>query len=234
MNKKKNGIIIVLIIGIILIVIAVWMYYQQEISDRKSKQTASNTTELYITTEVEEITTREVANAAENRSSTGKLRQEVTTAEKKQNKKLPDNYEWDEKLWGEPPQIVYDFAENQEKFEYIVKKIDSIVSKEDGFVADLNGGTIYYNDSEEKIKDKKDGNYKKFIEDVKYLLKNTDFYNIVREESGNWCMYYHQEEDWEKYIYYMTYIPDMTEEKAWDEGYIKVVGKWYFTTLWKV
>lgn len=227
--------IVLLIIGIILIGSAVWLYYQQIADDGERKQTVSNaTTEFYATTEIKKETTDEVASVIENESSTEGLKQETSTAEKKQNKKLPDNYEWDEERWGEPPQIVYDFAENQEKFDFIIHKIDSIVSKGDGYVADLNGGTIYYNDGEEDIKDRKDGDYEEFVEDIVYILKNTKFYNIVKKESGNWVMEYNQEEDTDRYIYTMRYAPKMTEEEAWDNGYMKVVGDWYFATIWKV
>ena len=47
-------------------------------------------------------------------------------------------------------------------------------------------------------------------------------------------MYYDQEEDTDKYIFYMAYAPKMTEEEVWDNGYMKVVGDWYFATIWKV
>ena len=229
---------VILVIGIILMSLAGYLYYKQEAGENKRKQTISNTTEGENSTESmsssdmkhQDVTTEETDNI-----TTEGLKQEFsTTTEKKQTAPLPDNYEWDEERWGEPPQIVYDFAENQKKFEYIVSKIDSIVSKGNGFVADSNGGTIYYDDSEEDIKDKNEEDFDEFIEDIKHILKNTKFYNIVKKESGNWIMEYNQEEDRERYIYYIAYAPEMTEDEAWENGYMKVVGDLYFATLWKI
>ena len=227
--KRKRIIIVALIIGIILIGSAVWLYYQQETDDSKRKQTVSNaTTELYDTTEIKKETTDEVARVIENESSTEGLKQETSTEEKKQNKKLPDNYEWDEKRWGEPPQIVYDFAENQEKFDFIVSEIDSLLSGEDGFSTWKENDKIHY-DSE--YGNQLSSELKKKID---YILNNTKFYDFTKYEAGRWVIEYKQDEDRHMYIYTMRYAPGMTEEEAWDNGYMKVVGDWYFVTIWKV
>ena len=216
---------VTLIIGIILIGLAVWLYYQQETDDGKRKQTVSNvTTELYAATEIQEVTTNEVANVIEDESSTAELKQETSTTEQKQNKKLPDNYEWDEKRWGEPPQIVYDFAENQEKFDFIVSEVDSLLSEGEGFSTRRNNDKLYSeSESGEQLK-----------KDIEYLLDNTKFYLFTKYKGGNWVMEYNQEEYKDRYTYTMEYAPQMTEEKAWDEGYIKVVGDWYFVTIWMI
>ena len=221
--KRKRIIIVALIIGIILIGSAVWLYYQQETDDSKRKQTVSNaTTELYDTTEIKKETTDEVARVIENESSTEGLKQETSTEEKKQNKKLPDNYEWDEKRWGEPPQIVYDFAENKEKFDFIVSEVDSILSGEDGFSTWIENGKIHYDD---KYGNQLSSELKKEID---YLFNNTNFYEITKYEFGHWDMEYKQYDYRERYMYTMIYDPKLTEEEIWGVGYIKVVEDWYF------
>ena len=220
--KRKRIIIVALIIGIILIGSAVWLYYQQETDDSKRKQTVSNaTTELYDTTEIKKETTDEVARVIENESSTEGLKQETSTEEKKQNKKLPDNYEWDEKRWGEPPQIVYDFAENQEKFDFIVSEVDSLLSEGEGFTTREKNDKLY-SESE---------NGEQLKKDIDYLLNNTKFYKFTKYESGDWSMMYNQDEYKERYTYTMIYDPVIAEEEAWDVGYIKVVGDWYFIAV---
>lgn len=66
------------------------------------------------------------------------------------------------------------------------------------------------------------------------MLDNTKFYLFTKYKGGNWVMEYNQEEYKDRYTYTMEYAPQMTEEKAWDEGYIKVVGDWYFVTIWMI
>ncbi|MBO4998120.1 MAG: hypothetical protein J6D02_09000 [Lachnospira sp.] len=226
MKQKRKVRIAILIIGIILIITAVLLYYQQEISDGKVKQTASTTTaELDVTIEVYGVITNEVASITRNDSVTEESEQEASdTTEEKQNKKLPNNYEWDEKRWGEPPQIVYDFAENQEKFDFIVSEVDSLLSEGEGFTTRRNNDKLYA----------KGQNGKQLTNNIDNLLNNTRFNKFTKVKYGHWFMYYDQEEDTDKYIFYMAYAPEMTEEEAWDNGYMKVVGDWYFATVWKV
>ena len=66
------------------------------------------------------------------------------------------------------------------------------------------------------------------------ILNNTKFYNFTKYESGHWDMDYRHDECRKRYIYTMLYAPEMTEEEAWEIGYMKVVGDWYFATLWKI
>ncbi|MBO4998121.1 MAG: hypothetical protein J6D02_09005 [Lachnospira sp.] len=225
MNCKRKAGIVILIIFVVLFGTAVCLYYQQETDDSKRKQTISNaTTKLYAATEIQEVTTNEVANVIENENSTAELKQETSTTEQKQNKKLPNNYEWDEKRWGEPPQIVYDFAENQEKFDFIVSEVDSLLSEGEGFTTRRNNDKLYAeSENGEQLK-----------QSVDYLMDNTLFYKFTKKQSGHWIMEYKQEEDRHMYIYTMRYAPGVTEEEAWDNGYMKVVGDWYFATIWKV
>ena len=226
MELKRKAVIAILLIGIIFVGAAVWLYYQQETSDSKTKQTASTaTTESDAIIENPQITTDKVADSTKVSSDTDNESQETaTTAEKKQNKKLPDNYEWDEKRWGEPPQIVYDFAENQEKFDFIVSEVDSLLSEGEGFTTRRNNDKLYSeSESGEQLK-----------KDIEYLLDNTKFYLFTKYKGGNWVMEYNQEEYKDRYTYTMEYAPQMTEEKAWDEGYIKVVGDWYFVIIWMI
>lgn len=211
--------VIVLIIGVILIGVAVYLYYQQNINRNKKEQTTSNTTtEQYATTEIQEVITNEVASVIENESSAEEFKQETSTTEQKQNKKLPDNYEWDEKRWGEPPQIVYDFAENQEKFDFIVSEVDSLLSEGEGFTTRRNNDKLY----------SKSKNADQLKKDIDYLLNNTNFYGLIRYVSGDWDMEYNQGGNNDKYMYSIIYDDKITEEEAWDEGCIKVVGNWYF------
>ncbi|MBO4998119.1 MAG: hypothetical protein J6D02_08995 [Lachnospira sp.] len=223
MNKKKV-MVIILIIGIILIGVAVYLYYQQGTDDSKRKQTVSkSTTELDVTTEVRGATTKEAANITQKDSVREKPEQGTfTTTEQKQNKELPDNYEWDEKQWGEPPQIVYDFAENKEKFDFIVSEVDSILSGEDGFSTWIENGKIHYDD---KYGNQLSSELKKEID---YLFNNTNFYEITKYEFGHWDMEYKQYDYRERYMYTMIYDPKLTEEEIWGVGYIKVVEDWYF------
>ena len=117
----------------------------------------------------------------ESRTTTEEINQQVsTTTEKKQNVPLPDNYEWDEKQWGEPPQIVYDFAENQEKFDLIVKEVNSLVSEEEGFTTKISINGLYYNSKHKNIESKLSEIFK---ENAIYLFKNTNFYQITKPSS---------------------------------------------------
>lgn len=194
MNKKK-AILIILITGIILIGVAGYLYYKQEINENKRKQIVSDTTTKEkgenppLSVEIDEAT----KSTTESRTTTeGKNQQASTTTEKKQNAPLPDNYEWDEKQWGEPPQIIYDFAENQEKFEYIVNEVDSLLSEGEGFTTKRNNDKLY---SESK-------NGEQLKKNVDYLLNNTKFYKFTKVKYGHWFMYYNQEENRERYILY--------------------------------
>ena len=230
MEPKRKAIIAILLIGIIFVGVVVWLYYQQETDEKQGNQTVFNiTTEKDDATEVPTATMDEVVDNTKVTSDADNESQETTTtAEKKQNKKLPDNYEWDEKRWGEPPQIVYDFAENQEKFDFIVSEIDSLLSGEDGFSTWKENDKIHY-DSE--YGNQLSSELKKKID---YILNNTKFYDFTKYEAGRWVIEYKQDEDRHMYIYTMRYAPGMTEEEAWDNGYMKVVGDWYFVTIWKV
>ena len=226
MEPKRKAIIAILLIGIIFVGVVVWLYYQQETDEKQGNQTVFNiTTEKDDATEVPTATMDEVVDNTKVTSDADNESQETTTtAEKKQNKKLPDNYEWDEKRWGEPPQIVYDFAENQEKFDFIVSEVDSLLSEGEGFTTRRNNDKLYSeSESGEQLK-----------KDIEYLLDNTKFYLFTKYKGGNWVMEYNQEEYKDRYTYTMEYAPQMTEEKAWDEGYIKVVGDWYFVIIWMI
>ena len=218
---------ITLIIGIVLIGVAVYLYYQQDVSKNKEKRTASNTT-----TEEEEWGSESVTfplvieeqektqSTTENKAATEKKTQEDSnTTEKKQNRKLPDNYEWDEERWGEPPQIVYDFAENQEKFDFIVNEVDSLVYEGEGF-STVEDNDKLYSESE---------NGEQLKKDIDYLLDNTNFYMFTKKVSGYWDMDYRQDGIGESYMYSMIYDPEITEEEACEAGGIKVVGNWYFS-----
>ena len=242
MNKKKI-IEVILVIGIILMSLAGYLYYKQKISESKEKQTVFNTTteegdnteninSSDVVTETQGIPTDEAANTTNNEGTIDEINQEVSaTTEKRKNTKLPDNYEWNEKQWGEPPQIVYDFEENQEKFDLIVKEVDALISEEEGFTTKISINGLYYHSKHKNIENKLSD---KFKENATYLFKNTKFYQFTKIVDGHWLMYYDQEEDRERYIYYMAYAPEMTEEEAWENGYMKVVGGWYFATLWKI
>ena len=233
MNKKND--ILVIISGIVLIALAGCICYKQEISENERKQTGSDTT----TEEGEWVTFPLIIDEHEKTQSTTEgetateknTQQASTTTEKKQNAPLPDNYEWDEKQWGEPPQIVYDFAENQEKFDLIVNEVDALISEEEGFSMGLTKNGLYYHCEHKNIENELSD---KFKENATYIFENTKFYNFTKYKSGHWNMDYNQEEDKERYIYYMAYAPEMTEEEAWENGYMKVVGDWYFATLWKI
>ena len=213
--------VVILIICMTLIGVAGYLYYKQEASENKREQTVSNTT----TEEKGENPPQSVEKDEETKSTTESgtateaINQKASTAtEEKQNAKLPDNYEWDEKRWGEPPQIIYDFAENQEKFDFIVKEVDSLLSEGEGFSTVRNNDKLY---SESK-------NGEQLKKDIDYLLNNTKFYMFTKKVSGHWDMEYNQDEHRERYTHIMIYDPEMTEEEAWGVGYIKVVGDWYF------
>lgn len=224
MEPKRKAIIAILLIGIIFVGAAVWLYYQQEADEKQGNQTVFYiTTEKDNDTEVPTATLDEVVDNTKVTSDTDNESQETaTTAEQKQNKKLPDNYEWDEKQWGEPPQIVYDFAENKEKFDLIVSEVDSILSGEDGFSTWIENGKIHYDD---KYGNQLSSELKKEID---YLFNNTNFYEITKYEFGHWDMEYKQYDYRERYMYTMIYDPKLTEEEIWGVGYIKVVEDWYF------
>ena len=109
--------------------------------------------------------------------------------------------------------------------------MDSVVGKGDGFSTGLKYKGIYYNSNYKGIEKKLS---KKFEKKAIYIFENTKFYEITKEEGGRWIMYYNQEEDKEHFIYTMVYKPGMTDEQAYEEGYYKVVGDWYFWTIWKI
>ena len=223
MKQKKKIRIAILIIGLVLIGAAVYLYCQQDTDEKQGSQTASKiTTEKDDDTEVPKATMDEgVDNTKVTSDADNESQGTATTAEKKQNKKLPDNYEWDEKRWGEPPQIVYDFAENQEKFDFIVSEVDSLLSEGEGFTTREKNDKLY-SESE---------NGEQLKKDIDYLLNNTKFYKFTKYESGDWSMMYNQDEYKERYTYTMIYDPVIAEEEAWDVGYIKVVGDWYFIAV---
>ena len=69
---------------------------------------------------------------------------------------------------------------------------------------------------------------------IEYILINTKFYELTKSKSGYWTMQYAQEEDKEQLIFTMEYHAGMTDEQAYEEGYYRVVGDWFFWTIWKI
>ena len=191
MKQRKKRLGVLLIVAVLLMGLMGYFYYHD--FPYNNAKIASNT----ITTE--EKTTE----------TTAKTDSQATT---EQRQELPDDYVWDTERLGEPPQIVYDFAENQERFDYIVEKVDSVVGKGDGFSTGLKYKGIYYNSKYEGIEDKLPS---KFEKKAKYIFDNTPFYKLSKEVGGDWIMYYNQEEDRDRFIFIMSYIPGMTDEQAY-------------------
>ena len=69
---------------------------------------------------------------------------------------------------------------------------------------------------------------------IEELFNNTKFYEITKKKSGNWFIHYNQEEDRDRFIFIMSYRQGMTDEQAYEEGYYRVVGDWFFWTIWKI
>ena len=191
-----------------MIGLAGYLYFRGEDDTAKMITTAeqNTTTQVILQKTSEENTT---ISSKKTTETTAKTDSQATT---EQRQELPDDYVWDTERLGEPPQIVYDFAENQERFDYIVEKVDSVVGKGDGFSTGLKYKGIYYNSKYEGIEDKLPS---KFEKKAKYIFDNTPFYKLSKEVGGDWIMYYNQEEDRDRFIFIMSYIPGMTDEQAY-------------------
>ncbi|MBO4997563.1 MAG: hypothetical protein J6D02_06145 [Lachnospira sp.] len=234
---KKKGLYVILVIGIILVGLAGYFYFIGGDNTDEGKEGTSNTN---IMEEKTTETTKDMNSEGNTTASGNEINKEPTTepasddnatTATEQKKELPKDYVWDTERLGEPPQIVYDFAENQERFDYIVEKVDSVVGEGDGFSTGLKYKGIYYDSNYKGIEKKLS---KKFEENARYILENTRFYEITKKVGGDWIMYYNQEEDRDRFIFIMSYRQGMTDEQAYEEGYYRVVGDWFFGTIWKI
>ena len=210
MKQRKKRLGVLLIVAVLLMGLAGYFYYSEFPYDNTKEREDSN---AVITTEegnIAEVTENKIFENTATTTETVSTDNVTTTMEQK--KELPKDYVWDTERLGEPPQIVYDFAENQERFDYIVEKVDSVVGEGDGFSTGLKYKGIYYNSKYEGIEDKLPS---KFEKKAKYIFDNTPFYKLSKEVGGDWIMYYNQEEDRDRFIFIMSYIPGMTDEQAY-------------------
>ena len=211
MKQRKERLGVLLIVAVLLMGLAGYFYYSKFLYDNTKEREGSN---AVITTEEEnivEVTENKILENATTTTESVSTDNVTTTTEQK--KELPKDYVWDTERLGEPPQIVYDFAENQERLESIIKEAEGIISEGNGFsTAYENKETIYYYSGGENIEDRVSNNMKKKIEE---LFNNTKFYEITKKKSGNWFIHYNQEEDRDRFIFIMSYIPGMTDEQAY-------------------
>ena len=229
MKQRKKRLGVLLIVAVLLMGLAGYFYYSEFPYDNTKEREDSN---AVITTEegnIAEVTENKIFENTATTTETVSTDNVTTTMEQK--KELPKDYVWDTERLGEPPQIVYDFAENQERFDYIVEKVDSIVGEEDGFSTGLKYKGVYYDSNYKGIEKKLT---KKFEKKVIHILENTNFYELTKKVGGDWIMYYNQEEDREHFIYIMVYKPGMTDEQAYEEDFHRVVEDWFFGTIWKI
>lgn len=176
-----------------------------------------------------EIVSNTITPEENTTESAAKIDSQATT---EQRQELPDNYVWDIERLGEPPRIVYDFAENQEMLEGIMKEAEGLISEGNGFSTGYeNNEPIYYYSGGKNIEGKISKDMKK---KVKELFNNTKFCEITKKKSGNWFIHYDQEENSDRFIFIMSYRPGITDEQAYEEGYYRVVGDWFFGTIWKI
>lgn len=163
---KKKGLHVLLVIGILMIGIAGYLYFRGDNTDEKEVETSNiNTTEEKTTEATKNMNSEEDNITSDNEinenqiSETASEDNMVTTTEQK--KGLPKDYVWDTERLGAPPQIIYDFAENQERFEYIVGKVDSIISEDDGFSTGIENNKIYYDSGYNNLQEITTNDFKK-------------------------------------------------------------------------